>query len=93
VIARDGALTIDNAFAYRGLEMNVRRVGKPDGRPSEIAEQKIEQKNHFAVEMDAFAQAILDKKPVRTPGAEGLADLRVIAAIEEAVRTGRAVKV
>jgi predicted dehydrogenase len=93
VIAREGVFEIENAFTYRGLHMKVRRVGKPDGRPAEIVEPKIEEKNHFAVEMDAFAQAVLDKKPVRTPGADGLADLRVIAAIEEAVRTGRPVKV
>jgi predicted dehydrogenase len=93
VVGRDGVFEIANAFAYRGLHMKLRRVGKPDGRPAEIVEPKFEEKNQFAVEMDAFAQAILDKKPIRTPGADGLADLRVIAAIEEAVRTGRPVKV
>jgi predicted dehydrogenase len=93
VIGRDGSLAIDNAFTYRGLEMKVKRVGKPDGRPAEEVEPKIEQVDHFANELDAFARAILENKPVRTPGAEGLADLRVIAAIEDAVRTGRTVKV
>jgi predicted dehydrogenase len=93
VVARDGMIDIANAFAYRGLEMKIRRVGKPDGRPAEEIEPKIEEKNQFAVELDGFARAILEKKPVRTPGADGLADLRVIAAIEEAIRTGRTTKV
>jgi predicted dehydrogenase len=93
VLARDGAFEIENAFTYRGLKMQVRRVGKPNGMPREVVEPKIEARNHFADELDAFAQAVLSGKPIRTPGAEGLADLRVIAAIEEAARTGRTVKV
>jgi predicted dehydrogenase len=92
VLAREGAFEIENAFTYRGLKMRVRRAGKPNGRPNEIVEPKIEERNHFADELDAFAQAILSNKPIRTPGADGLADLRVIAAIEQAARTGRAVK-
>jgi len=36
---------------------------------------------------------VLNGKDPRTPGEEGLADLRVIAAIEEAARTGQAVRV
>lgn len=93
VLARDGTFEIDNAFAYQGLQMRVRRTGKPNGAPREVSELKIEQQNHFALEMDAFAQAILNNKPIRSPGNDGLADMRVIAAIEEAARTGRAVKV
>ena len=93
VIARDGAFEIDNAFTYRDLEMHVRRAGKSGGRPNEVIEPKIEQHDQFALELDAFAQAVLNDKPVRTPGADGLADLKVIAAIEEAARTGRTVKV
>jgi predicted dehydrogenase len=93
VLARDGAFEIENAFTYRGLKMRVRRAGKPNGRASEVVEPKIEERNHFADELDAFAQAILNRKPIRTPGEDGLADLRVIAAIEQAARTGRAVKV
>jgi predicted dehydrogenase len=93
VLARVGAFEIENAFTYRGLKMRVRHAGKPNGRPSEVVEPKIEERNHFADELDAFAQAILNGKPIRTPGADGLADLRVIAAIEQAARTGRVVKV
>lgn len=92
-VARDGVVDIDNAFTYKGLSLKVRRVGKPEGRPSEESEIKIDPQNHFATELDAFARAILDNKPVATPGEEGLADLRVIAAIEEAIRTGRTTKV
>ncbi|MDX2094070.1 MAG: Gfo/Idh/MocA family oxidoreductase [Kofleriaceae bacterium] len=93
VIARGGSFSIDNAFAYRDLEMKIRRAAEPGGRPREEIFPVVDQQNQFALEMDAFAQAILASKPVRTPGSDGLADLRVIAAIEEAARTSRAVKV
>jgi predicted dehydrogenase len=90
VLANDGTIEIDNAFAYRGLELHVRRGGQGN---RERIEPEIEAQNHFALELDHFARAVLDGKPVRTPGAEGLADLRVIAAIEEAARTGRTARV
>jgi len=54
---------------------------------------KIEQKDHFASEMDYFAQCVRDGKEVRTPGEEGLADMRVIEACYKAARSGRAEKV
>lgn len=79
VVAREGTIDIANAFAYQGLEMKIKRAGKLDGKPGETIEPKIEEKNQFATEIDAFARAILDNKAVRTPGEDGLADMRVIA--------------
>lgn len=49
--------------------------------------------DHFAAEMDHFADCILHDTPVLTPGEEGLADLKVITAAYESARTGKAVKV
>ena len=49
--------------------------------------------NHFAAEMDHFSECVLTGQGPRTPGEEGLADMRVIAAIEEAARTGQTVRV
>jgi glucose-fructose oxidoreductase len=49
--------------------------------------------NHFAAEMDHFADCVLNNKPVLTPGEEGLADLKVIAAVYESARVGKPVKV
>jgi predicted dehydrogenase len=43
--------------------------------------------------MDHFSDCVLTGKDPRTPGAEGLAEMRVIAAIEEAARTGQTVRV
>lgn len=58
-----------------------------------VAELKIAAANHFASEMDAFSECVLSGNDPRTPGEEGLADVRVITAIEEAARTGRTVAV
>jgi predicted dehydrogenase len=43
--------------------------------------------------MDHLSTCILDNKDPLTPGEEGLADMKVMAAIEESVRTGKAVAV
>ena len=56
-------------------------------------EKKVElaEVNHFATEMDHFSDCILGDKEPRTPGEEGLADMRVLAAIDEAARSGKAI--
>ena len=86
----DGFIDMDPAFAYRGLVLSVARQ---DAAGNETCTDiRLETGSQFALEMDHFAQAILDDKPVRTPGEEGVKDLRVIAAIDEAVRTGKTVR-
>jgi predicted dehydrogenase len=57
------------------------------------AEIPLVQGNHFALEMDHFSSCILNNLEPRTPGAEGLADMRVIAAIEKSIHSGGIVKV
>ncbi|WP_020473882.1 Gfo/Idh/MocA family protein [Zavarzinella formosa] len=84
VVGTSGHLTLDNAFGYRGQEMSI-NLG--DG-PKQLA---ITPANHFAAEMDHFAESVLQNTPVRTPGEEGLADMRVIEAIAESVRSGKTV--
>ncbi|HEX6961817.1 MAG TPA: Gfo/Idh/MocA family oxidoreductase [Lacipirellula sp.] len=42
--------------------------------------------------MEHFSECILNNKEPRTPGEEGLADMRVMAAIEESAASGKAVK-
>ena len=80
-----GYLHLDNAFAYRGVELTT-KLGE-ERKPA------IEAVDHFATEMDAFAQAILKNEPIRTRGEEGLSDMIAMRAIAEAAETGRMVKV
>jgi predicted dehydrogenase len=49
--------------------------------------------NHFAAEMDHFADCIINNKPVLTPGEEGLKDLKVIRAAYESAASGKAATV
>ena len=43
--------------------------------------------------MDHMAKAIKDGKPVKTPGSDGLKDMRVIEAIYEAAKSGQTVAI
>ena len=47
------------------------------------------QTDHFATEIDAFSQAILQGKPFEPSGADGLRDLRVIEAIYRSIASGK----
>ncbi len=90
VHAADGFIDMDPAFAYRGLRLS---VAKKDASGSESRTSiELESGSQFAAELDHLAQAIVDDGPVRTPGEEGLKDMRIIAAIEEAVKTGKTVR-
>lgn len=85
-----GTIGMDPAFSYRGLKLWVREGDSKSGDAAE-SELLIPQVNHFTAEMDGFSDAILHDKTILTPGAMGLADMRIIAAIEEAAKTGRSV--
>lgn len=82
----DGVLHMERAFGYRGQRLFLDKGGKD-------AELKLEAVNHFAAEMDYFSECVRADKESRTPGEEGLADMRVIATIEEAAKSGRAIRV
>ena len=84
-----GFIDMDPAFAYNGLKLSVKEGGQA-GRKTEL---QIEQVNHFSAEMDHLSDCVLNDREPRTPGEEGLADMRVIAAIEEALRNGGTAKV
>jgi predicted dehydrogenase len=62
------------------------------GRRSDGKELKFDSIDQFAAEMDDFAQCIKDNKPTKVPGEEGLRDVKIMTAIYEAARTGKAVK-
>jgi predicted dehydrogenase len=49
--------------------------------------------NQFAAEMDDFCQCILSDKPSRTPGEEGLQDIKIMMAAYESANSGKSVKI
>ncbi|AKT44138.1 Gfo/Idh/MocA family protein [Chondromyces crocatus] len=82
----DGYIDVDPAFTYEGLELRV-------NREAGTTRLQVEPVNQFAAEMDHFSLAVMNDTAPLTPGEEGLADVRVIKAIEEAARSGRTVKI
>ncbi|RPE81961.1 Gfo/Idh/MocA family protein [Vulcaniibacterium tengchongense] len=81
VNAERGWFELDPAFFYGGLR----------GRRSDGQEIRFPRIDMFAAEMDDFARCILEGRPTRVPGEEGLRDVRIMQAIYESARTGRAV--
>jgi len=78
----DGYFGLDPAYSYEGIK------GTSSRGPIEFP-----QVDHFAAELDDFAQCIREGRATRVPGEEGLKDLLVIEAIYAAARTGTRVAV
>ena len=83
----EGWAELDPAFAYRGLGLRILRTSGERGE-AEIETIVLNEVNQFAAEMDAFSRAVLDGGPIATPGETGLADLRIVEAIERAIASG-----
>lgn len=80
--AERGWFELDPAFYYSGIR----------GRRSDGKEINLLGGDQFAVQMDDFARCILEDKPSKVDGEEGLRDVRIMMAIYESARTGRPVK-
>ena len=76
-----GWFSLDPAFFYGGNK----------GRRSDGKEIVFPEVDRFAAEMDDFAECIMQKKASRVAGEEGLKDVRILMAIYESARTGKAV--
>ncbi len=80
--AERGAFGMNPAFTTSGL-----RGWRSDG-----GTLRFDSTDHFAVQMDDFAQCILEGRPTSVPGEEGLRDVRIMMAAYEAARTGATVQ-
>ncbi len=81
VFADRGWFELDPAYSYGGI-----RGTRSDGQVIQFP--GIDQ---FAAEMDDFAQCILENRPTKVPGEEGLRDVKIMMAIYEAARSGKTV--
>jgi predicted dehydrogenase len=79
--AQDGKFEISPAYSYDGLKGQV--DGEALGYPQE---------NQQAMQMDAFADHILNGAPNRVPGEMGVRDMKILYAIYEAAETGQKVE-
>jgi predicted dehydrogenase len=84
-----GWIEMAPAYSYQGLELKTSRA---DGEMERTEQIKLPQKNQFALEIDHFAECILENKQPFSPGEEGLQDHRIMEKIYEAARAGKTVK-
>jgi predicted dehydrogenase len=80
--ADNGWFQLHPAYNYDG-----NRGTRSDGQTIQFPD--IDQ---FAAEMDDFAQCILENRPTKVPGEEGLRDVKIMMAIYEAARSGKTVE-
>lgn len=81
---------LDPAFEYGGLRLQKSQLIDGHEMTSEIHFDAADQ---FALELDHFAQCVRDNIVPHTPGEEGLQDQRIVEAIYQSARTGRAVEI
>jgi len=86
VTCEKGMVESEPFLSYKDLRLFAKLPGK--GRE----EIQLEPKDHFGSEMDYFAQCLRENREPRTPGEEGLRDMKVITALYESARSGRVVK-
>lgn len=85
-----GWIEIENAFAYRGQRL---RVARRKGTLESVEELRTGAGNQFSLEIDHFAQSLLNGKIPRTPGEEGLQDHLLMEAIYRSAQENRPVKI
>jgi glucose-fructose oxidoreductase len=86
VVGTKGALRLSPAFNMRDLTLEVEIDGKTTRRTFKRSDQ-------VAPELEAFADCIRQDRDPEPSGREGLADMRVIEAIEASARSGRHIEV
>ncbi|MFC6646212.1 Gfo/Idh/MocA family protein [Granulicella cerasi] len=81
---------LEPAFGYHGNKLMMSKL--VDGTETQM-QPRIQEQDQFALEMDHMATCVLKNLPPHTPGEEGLQDQKLLEAIYESARTGKAVKV
>ena len=79
------------------VEHKINPIGS---KPQDVVEYKtirenrpLAEKDQFALMIDHMSECVQLNKTPKTPGEEGLRDIRLIEAIYDAARTGKTVKV
>jgi predicted dehydrogenase len=85
VAKQRGWAELDPAMNYSGLRMRVSRGGVIEERPQRVVD-------HFGAEMDHFSECVIENKEPKTPGEEGLRDMRLMMAIYESARERKIIR-
>ncbi len=86
VFGSDATLELDPATDYYKHRLTIKRKNG-------IEERNIQEKNQFALEIDHLSESIINNKQPKTPGEEGLQDVRLMQLIYQASRTGKTIKI
>jgi len=84
VVGDEGRIDMDPAYDY-ATELTVRT--QVNGRKPQ--EKRFPKRDQVAAELDAFARCVREDREPEPSGEEGLADMRVLDAIQRAIETGR----
>lgn len=87
VVGTDGLLALDNAYEY-AAEMTMRIEG-----PHGLKERTFPRRDQIAAELAYFARCVREDRDPEPSGWEGLADVRILQAIQASARFGRAVPI
>jgi predicted dehydrogenase len=92
VACTDGTIELSPAFSYNGQRL-LTHYRDASNTEMVATDYQMTEVNHFAEEMDHLSRCILEDLRPRTPGEEGLADMRVLAAMDDSIRQGKAMPV
>lgn len=87
VVGTEGFLTLDNAYEL-AAEMTLHVAGKHGQKTRTFGKR-----DQVAAEISYFARCIRDDRDPEPSGWEGLADVRILQAIQQSARFGRAVPI
>ena len=82
VIGSSGELILDPAFKF---DSALRLTVRADGSETVVPFQQVD---HFSGQIAYFSDCILTRTPPEVDGEEGLADMRVLLAVEESSKSG-----
>lgn len=91
-------LELDPATDYYKHRMTIGRKNEAASEENKTApqfiveEQQIQEGNQFAAEMDHLSECVQENRQPKTPGEEGLQDVRLMQTIYQAAREGRTIK-
>ncbi len=93
VTCENGSIDLDPAFDYRGQKLKIiKKDFAADAKAAGAAEiptvesmVSLQHENHFAREMDHFAECVSKNVEPLTPGEEGLRDQILLAAIQRSI--------
>ena len=86
LVGTEGILQAEPAYDYKGpMRWTIRRGDRDKKKAFPKGDQ-------FAGEMDYFSRCIAEDREPEPSGLEGLADIRIVRAVNESIRSGRSVR-